>query len=69
MSDWKRMFELKQDDWIAVCKEVDALKSQLAVAVEAFENMLEHAAGYEPDAQYYLQIAREALGKISKGQK
>ncbi len=27
---WKRLFELKQDDWIDACKEIDQLKAQLA---------------------------------------
>src|SRR4051812_23340640 len=40
MTDWKRMFELKQDDWLAVCKEVDQLRAQLQ---ESEEERLEQA--------------------------
>jgi len=27
--NWQRMFELKQDEWIEACKEIDTLKAEL----------------------------------------
>lgn len=30
MTDYKKLFELKQDDWISACKEIDQLRAELA---------------------------------------
>ena len=35
MTDWKKLFELKQEDWLAACKEIDELKAALEKLEEA----------------------------------
>jgi hypothetical protein len=37
VSDYKTYFEMKQDDWIEACAEIDKLRADLAVAVEALK--------------------------------
>lgn len=41
MSDYKKLLEMKQDDWIKSCKEIDKLKQayeKLKVACEFYSN-------------------------------
>lgn len=79
MTDCKGMLEMKQEDWIQVCKEIDVLNTKLAIAVEALEKY--ESAFQTVDAQIRLKPeflkaawnrqmlvilgdAREALAKI-----
>lgn len=48
------MFELKQDDWIAVCKEVDALKAELSGVKYLHERLLAENAKLRDEVESYL---------------
>lgn len=61
VSDYKRMFELKQDDWIEVCKEVDALKAELERLKELHQHMLD---GPLTRAQQELHAARARCARL-----
>lgn len=59
MSDYKRMFELKQEDWFAACKEIDQLRAEnerMRAVVAAAE---QYRRAYGEDHQPY--IMRDSL--------
>jgi hypothetical protein len=39
LKQYKKMFELKQDDWFEACKEIDKLESQVAQARARIEKL------------------------------
>jgi hypothetical protein len=42
--DYEKMFEVKQNDWLAVCKENDKLQAELSEARKLIEECITHLA-------------------------
>lgn len=64
MSDWKRMFELKQDDWMDACKEIDALKAEVEALTKIADAAFEFIRTRDHDAMVILKLyadKRQAL--------
>lgn len=55
-SDWKRMFELKQEDWLEACKEVDRLREERD---EALRNEQSSATAYAQALAENAELRRE----------
>jgi hypothetical protein len=80
MNDYKRMFEMKQDDWFDACKDISRLEAEnarlretLKVAEEALEYYQNYIPGHRmitpESAAYEKELgvgrrAREALAEI-----
>jgi hypothetical protein len=39
--NWEALFKLKQNDWIAACKEIDLERSRLAYVLGFFEDHID----------------------------
>ena len=64
MSD-EALLKMKQDDWLEACKEIDKLKSDLDLAIEALKNA-EGCFAYEDaeNVEKALPIIQETLAKL-----